>query len=243
MSIRLAVVALCAAAAVPTARAGVTITSEGQDKAQVVMVLEGNKIRLDDPREGGVITIFDGDARKMVHASVSERTYTEMTEAQMKAMRAQMDAAMAQMTPEQRAQMESMGMGGKAGPRAARPVSKFEPMGKKETVAGYRCEWYRERREGKVVSEGCYMPWGPSALTRDDLRPMKKMSEFLEAFIPAGEATLQEDLDAAPGFPAIHVDLQGGKREVQRLVSIKRGGAGADRFSPPAGYSRTERPM
>jgi hypothetical protein len=243
MSTRLAAVALCAAAAAPAARAGVTITSENQDKTQVVMVLEGNKIRSEDPREGGVIAIFDGDAGKMIQASVSQRTYTEMTQAQMKAMRAQMDAAIAQMTPEQRAQMESMGMGAKAGPRAARPVPRYEPMGKKETVAGYKCEWYRELVKGKAVSEGCYMPWGKDALTREDLRPMKKMGEFLEALMPAGESTLQEDLDAAPGFPAIHVDMQGEKREVQRLVSIRRGSVGADRFRPPAGYRKTEQPM
>ena len=243
MRIRLTIAVLCAATAAPAARAGVTITSEGEDKAQTVMALEGDKIRFEDPREGGVISIFDGGARKIVHAMVSERTYTEMTEADMKAMRAQMDAAMAQMPPEQRAQMESMGMGKKAGPGAARPVPKYVPMGKKETVAGYKCEWYRELEGGKVASEGCYIPWGAGAITREDLRPMKKMSQFLEAVMPAGQSTMQEDLDAAPGFPAIHVDMQGETREVQRLVSIKRGSVGADRFRLPAGYTKTERPM
>lgn len=241
MRTRLVAVALCAAAA-SSARAGVTITIENQDKTRTVLVLEGNKTRSEDPREGGVITIFDGDARKMVHVSVAERTYTEMTEAQMKAMRAQMEASLAQMPPEQRAQMESMGMGGKAGPRAARPKPKYEPMGKKETVAGYKCEWYRERTEGKVASEGCYMPWGSGALTREDLQPMKRMAEFMEAFMPSG-ATLREELDAAPGYPAIHVDLQREKGEAQRLVSIKRGSVAADKFRPPAGYKKTEGPM
>ncbi len=242
MSSRLAVVALCAATAVPTARAGVIITLEDKDKKQTIMILEGDKMRFEDPKEGGTISIFDGGARKMINISVSERTYTEVTEAEMKAMRAQMDAAMAQMTPEQRAQMESMGMGQKAGARAARPVAKYQPMGKKEKVAGYGCEWHRELVGGKVVSEGCYVPWGASALTREDLRPMQKMSELLEAIMP-GENTLQQDLDAAPGFPAIHVELEGERRDEQRLVSIKRGGEGADKFRPPAGFKKAERPM
>lgn len=241
MRIRVAVVALCAAAAASTARAGVTITTEGKDGKKTVMVLEGNKIRSEDPGEGGVISIFDGDARKMVQVMVSQRTYVEMTEADLKAMRAQMDAAMAQMPPEQRAQMEE-GMGRKPGGKGGKGASKYERMGKSETVAGYKCEWYRERTAGKVASEGCYMPWGPAALTKADLQPLKKMSEFLETFMP-GESSLQEDLDAAPGFPAIHVDLQGENREPERLVSIKRGSIGADRFRPPAGYKKSERPM
>ncbi len=239
MRIVVAVAALCAASAAASARAGVTITTQGKDGAQTVIAMEGNKIRAEDPREGGVISIFDGDARKMVHVMVSQRSYMEMTEADMKAMKAQMDAAMAQMPPEQRAQMEAMGA--KGGAKAARRVPAYERMGKGETVAGYRCEWYRERAEGKVVSEGCYVPWGKGALTREDLQPLKKMTEFFEAFMP-GESSVQDDLDAAPGFPAIHVDMKGEKRE-ERLVSIKRGGIAADKFRPPPGYTRTERPM
>lgn len=241
MSKHLAVVALCAAAAAPTARAGVTITSEHEDKSQIVLVLEGNKVRSEDTREGGVISIFDGDARKMIHVMVSEKTYTEMTEADMRAMRARMDAALAQMPPEQRAQAQA-GMGGKPGAKAARQPTRYERMGKTETVAGHRCEWYREHKESGVVSEGCYVPWGPATLTREDLRPLKKMSDFFEAFMP-GESTVEQELDAAPGFPAIQVEMHGEKRDVQRLVSIKRGSVGAERFRPPAGYTRTQQPM
>jgi hypothetical protein len=240
MRIHLAVIALCAAAP-PTARAGVTLTIENQDKTQTVMVLDGNKMRSEDSRGGGVISIFDGDARKMIHVMVSQKSYMEMTEADMKAMRAQVEAILAQAPPEQRARMEA-GMGGKPGAKAARPATKYERMGKTETVAGHRCEWYREHAEGQVKSEACYVPWGPDTLTREDLRPMKKMSEFMEAFMP-GESTLQEELDAAPGFPAVHVDMQGDKRETQRLVSIKRGSVGADTFRPPAGFAKAKNPM
>ncbi len=239
MRIGIAVAALCAAFAAASARAGVTITTQGKDGTRIVMILEGNKIRSEDPREGGVISIFDGDARKMVQAMVSQRSYMEMTEADMKAMKAQMDAAMAQMPPEQRAQMDAMGA--KGGAKAARPAPKYARMGKSETVAGHRCEWYRERAEGKVVSEGCYVPWGKGALTREDLAPLKKMSEFFEAFMP-GEGSVQEDLGAAPGFPAIHVDMQGSERGAERLVSIERGSVAAEKFRPPPGYTRTERP-
>lgn len=245
MTIRVALPALCCAVGLP-ARAGVTLTMESNGQRSIVFI-EGNRVRF-DASEGAEIsaTIFDGDLKKLLVVSSAERTWAEMTEADLKALAAQMRAAIPAAAPGQREPARSPAGGG---PEASKPRQRrYEPMGKKDTVASLPCEWYRERVGARVEVEACYVPWSAGALSQKDLAPFIQMSELMEplkaAASPAeGRDDPRRQIADAPGFPAIHVTIsEDGSRQEERLVKVERGRVPAERFRPPAGYRKAERP-
>src|SRR5262249_41211774 len=117
-----------------------------------------------------------------------------------------MAEAMSKLPPEQRAKVEAAQQ--KAGD--ARKGVKLEPLGKKDKVAGFPCEWYRAVREGKPFAEACYIPFSATGLTREDFAPMMKTVESLRglsARLGQGEESANPEWDKAPGFPGIRVSI------------------------------------
>ncbi len=224
--------ALLLLAAAP-ARAGLVLTLESPGRTSKVEI-EGNKARFEETGPGGtILTIFDGDAGKYVTAMPSERAYAETTEADLK---------------ELAARARSRGLPAEGTPAGgAPPAVRFQPTGRGETVAGFRCEGYRELVEGKVHAEGCYIPWSAAAVRREDLAPFVKMGAFLEALGGAagmgpGEASsaIERQVAGAPGFPAVHaeVDDDGERGPEERLVRLDRAAVAPERFRVPAGWTR-----
>lgn len=240
-----------------SALAGMTAVMQGHGRQSTIYV-EGSRMRMEHGGEGGVVWLFDAEKKQLTILDPKAKTYSEANEADMKAAgarfkaqmdaaRRQMESAMAKMPPAQRAQMEAMmakrGQTSKTPP--PEPTS-FEPTGAKSTVAGFACDGYREVRGGQTRAEGCYIPWGP-AVSREDLKPLRAMSEFMSDMIPpgmdAGRATIADQFGKAPGFPALRaaVDASGKKSDEERLVSLTRGAVPADKFAVPAGFKESER--
>lgn len=241
MTARLALFAMCCAVGFQ-ARAGLILTVESKGQRSTLSI-EGNRVRFDAPEAAGIsATIFDGDARKLLMVNSAERSWMEMTEADLKALAAQLRAATAA-APGQKPGSHAGG-----GPEASKPRQKYEPMGKKDTVAGLRCEWYRERVGDKVEAEACYIPWGAGTLSRKDFAPFIQMGELMEPLTAAASAEEGRDdlrrlIADAPGFPAVQVTTsEDGSREEERLVKLERTSVPAERFRPPAGYRKAEKP-
>ncbi len=252
------------AAITPTAAfAGVTLKMEGD--FQHVLYLQGNKMRFEQTAKsvpGETVFIFDGDAMQLITIDPAEKTYSVMTRDTLKEMqkmrdeamaklkpaqRKEMEEAMAKMPPEQRKQLEQMMTGGSAkstqeNKKKAENI-KWEPTGQKQTVAGFRCDGFKELREGKLHARGCFIPWSAGGITKSDMAPLANLQDFFAEF-GLTEFSRQAIIayEKLPGFPGKWTPAsEGGEAQVEEtLTSLQRGNVSADKFAIPAGYKKTD---
>jgi len=273
MLARFAVTSLAVAALPVAAHAGLVITNEhkrldGSEKPSTTTIsLEGGNFRADIGGDHPMITIFDG--KQMVTADPEKKTYRAMTEEDVKALaaksaearkkareglsanRARMEEAMKKMSPEQRKQMEAMlAQAGEEGPsaKAQRPEVKYAATGEKRSVAGHRCEVYKEMCEGKLRAETCFIPWSAGVVTKADLGSFQKLEEFMKPLTGGLGETRQGFMKSAldaPGIPAWtrHVDGSGKPTSEDQLVAVKRTSVPTSQFAVPAGYTKTPNPF
>jgi len=243
--------------------AGTTATMKTQ-RGQSILLMDGNKLRTEEPsRESvGAEMIYDGDAQTMIMIDGKEKTYSVMTPAKLKAQMAEvgveMKKSMANMSPEQRAQMQGMMekmdpearkrmesmMNGGSMQAATKPAKlQFEKTGQQKTVAGFSCEGFRQLNEGKVVAQGCFIPWSAAGVPKSDLGSMQKMTEFVrEGGMGAVEGSALSQMANLPGFPGEwgKVARDGSVSNQMTLTSIKQGSISADQFKAPAGYTEKD---
>jgi len=129
----------------------------------------------------------------------------------------------------------------------------FYPTTIHSTVAGQPCDGYTEHVDGKVVAEGCYIPWGRKTIRKEDLSAVEHLAEFLNVALAeeesAGGIDLREGplgrLARSPGFPARRYDIaRDGMSGVQlRMVQFVRTlPVEPETFQPPASYTKLDRP-
>lgn len=258
MNHRNVVSSLAALAFAWPASAGLIVTTDrdgGGSTGKSTTYLQGKKLRVEHHGEGGAagrVTVFDGDAHRLLEIDPAARTYRVMTEEQGKEVSAQLQKMLAQLPPEQRARAEAA----LAARRTASPKRhefRFEPLGTAEVVAGYPCQRYRVLRDGQRKEEGCFIPWSPRAVTRDDLAAFVEMGHFFEGFTAnaagrpaqAGAGWMTDEIARAPGFPAVLERIEGdGKRTtVHRIVKLERRDVPAELFAVPAGYAEVTKPV
>ncbi len=256
-----------------SAMAAVTITTQRGASGITTVYADGDRLRIDSPARdpGGRahVMIMDADGKRMVTLDESTKTYTELTEEDMKrvrgrmdGMREQMEERMKSMPPEQRKKMEEMmagrgGMGVMGGPgamgrvgAAAKPREwTFEPLGQKKSVNGFSCEMYRVNVDGKPREEDCISPWSAGLVKREDFAGLQKFGEEMSREFGGGEGEKSRGpfmrFDKAPGIPISRVPLEpDGKRgEEEQIKSIKRGAIPSSLFAIPAGFTKKDLPM
>lgn len=262
MTTRMAVLALLLPCS--GAFAGTTLTMKNAKGGESTLFLDRNKMRTVDarPEKSESSMMYDGDAQKMFLIDPAKKTYTVITPARMKAkmdearasmkasmakmpaeQRAQMQAAMEKMDPETRKRMEAMMSGQAARPATPAQKTRYEKTGSSQTVAGYRCEGYRQVTGDKVGMAGCFIPWSAGAVSKEDLGSFEKIREFMREGgqgMMDGAAMLQ--VAEMPGFPAKWgpPGKEGSDEARMTLVSIKRGSVPADTFKVPAGYAEKD---
>ncbi|HVR61255.1 MAG TPA: DUF4412 domain-containing protein [Polyangia bacterium] len=257
MMAAVAVSAGLAAAAAP-ARAGVTIVFQHGTSPPMTMAVDGDKIHVNSPDREAKTTsvIIDAAAKKMTVLDDRAKTYTEITEADVKrirgqaaAMRGQLEQRMAAMPPEQRQQMQAMldKMAG-AGAEPAKPVKhtfKFESLGQKKTVNGMSCQMYKVLRDGKAHEEDCISPWSAGLLKKDDVEGLRKFGEEMVSNMGMTDGHARQafdGIDQYPGVPISRVALNddGSRGDEDQVKSITRGSIPASRFAVPAGYTKKD---
>jgi len=191
-----------------------------------------------------------------------DKTYTVMDKAsvekmgdQLSQVKKQMEARMADLPPEQRAQIEQM-MGKLGGDSAAKAAAK-PPAKPKRTVtatsrtdkaAGQTCKVWEVIEDGVKEQELCVV--AASALPGGDdvmktLRELGSMFKSLAESMGAGASSeltnTWRDLESLNGLPVITREFENGKvTQEARLTTIKNGSPPATAFEVPAGYkSRT----
>lgn len=244
--------------AATAARAGVTIEMVERN-AQTGKVTPGQKIfvqngatRSEDP--DGDIRIFRGDS--IIQFKRGAKTYRildkqAMTDlgAKMAAMRQQMQARMAKMPPEQRAQMEKA-MGSMAGMGGATTMPKIAAVdtGKNDNVDGRSCRVWVVTRDGKPDDELCVVPYASLPGSGEVQAVFKNMAKFFEgmthAMGPQGAGRgVADDFRARAsvnGFPIRSRGYANGKLqpEMDLVKTWKEEALPATLFEPPAGAKK-----
>jgi hypothetical protein len=254
-------VALAAAtlAAGGRARAGVTVVMQRGTDPATTMYLEGDHARIENVNRGpqGTTVIIDAAAKTIEMVNDANKTYSEVTEEDMKRMRArvdsmkpQLEAAMKNMPPEQRKLIEDKLASLNAGSTPVKPRDyKFEKLGQKKSINGISCETYRVLEDGKPHEEDCISPWSAGLVQKSDLEGLRKFGEEMAKDFTGSANGGQHDIfahmDKYPGIPVSRVPLEddGSRGPEEQIKSVKRGSIAGAKFVVPAGYTKKELPM
>lgn len=216
-------------------------TKTGSDKS--VFTLEGQKFRVDQhSSEGDRTLLVDNAKRTLTLLNAKDKTYNTLKLEQLESMGGgasddRMKEALAQLPPEQRKELEAQGGSAKA------EAVTFEPLHKKDKVAGKSCDWYRGLQGKKPFVEGCYIAWSASGLSATEVTPLLKTVESLTELqfrLGRGGAPMP-GVEKAPGFPAIRIPIaeNGSKGTEERLVSVEHLSVPAAQLQVPAGYKES----
>lgn len=240
--------ALAALLAAPAARAGFVIVGEHKylDKSAApftyTLKVDKDKVRIESTNTPGSYYIYRGDKGLFWMVEGKEKTYTEMTKAQIDGMAAQMEAAMkkmkeqlAQLPPEQREMIEKNMKGMMPGAQSA-PV--YRKLGT-DKAGAWSCDKYESSLDGVKRAELCVanpkaigIPAGDYNGFRDLLKPYEKLVRDMVAFLPPAELE---------GVPVKSVFFRDGKaNEESQVKSIKSENLAAATFDLPAGLTKRE---
>jgi hypothetical protein len=228
----------CAAAAAGgwagLAQAGVRIESKvtayDNQPVDTVLELQGDAFRIDrgDSSTNPVprTTIFDGE--KMIVVNGRDKTYTEMTLADLKAKFDQMEQMKDSLPPEAKAQLER---------QTNAPAFTFKRADGGDMVAGVACDNYQIFKDGKESGVACLTGWkGSKLMSKTDLAPMKKLIDSMKSMskLAAGDLEMAQ-FDKWPGWPLIMRAPDG--HELSRVVKISRVQFPDKEFQAPAEYT------
>lgn len=222
--------------------AGVRIQTETTDLATKkvstdVILLDANRLRVDSDDGKSVMFLTDGGRNRMVMLDKAKNQYQEIDEETMKQLGQQMSAAMAQMQaamknmpPEQRAMMEKMMKGKMPQAAAAAPKTVYTAKGS-GSINGFSCTKYEGDLSGVKESEVCAALPAQIKLTPADLQIFEKMKQFSSTLlsslanspvhisVPSGYG-FEEGYE---GFPIQKIDFENGQATKRsELKSITR---------------------
>jgi len=211
--------------------AGKRIVQEGTNltnntTTQQELLFDGSRFRA-NYATSSVIFLTDGGLNRMITLDKGRNEYMEIDQATMDQMgqamagvNAQMEAALKDMPPEQRAQMQQMMaqmMKGKM-PAAAPTVTTSYTAKGKSTVNGFACTNYDGVRAGEKVAELCAAQPADLKLGASDFQVFRKMQEFTKSMMqamqnsPIASAINVNVGDAAvDGYPVQQITFRNGQ--------------------------------
>lgn len=225
------------------AHAGVTLVFQRGAGEPQTLYIENDRVRIENPQKERSTVIIDAAGKRLVMVDDAEKSWTEMTEEDMRRFReqlagrkAQMEEHMKSLPPEQRKRFEEM-----TSPKEHE--LKFEKMGAKKSINGFSCEMYRVLEDGKPREEDCIAPWGAKVLQKSDFAGLEKFAQEMAKNVGGmGGNRMLERFEKYPGFPVAQHPLQPGVPD-EELKSVKRGSIPASKFAVPAGYVKKDRKM
>jgi hypothetical protein len=224
------------------------------------MKVDGNRMRADSGGKDSTTMIFLGDTDEMYVIDHKEKSYMVMDRETVESLGNQMSAAMKQMEealkdvpPEQRAMMERMMKGKMKGMPASKPRSEpqVRSLGESDSVNGVGCDWNEVSRDGVVELKACVCDWtdipGGDELRQISLEMKDFASALVDAFGGAGglAGSIGENpmsvMEKAGGFPLITENFQGGNlTRRSRFQSVEEVAISDDEFMPPSGYKKKD---
>ncbi len=231
--------------------AGITLTWDkvkGGETTELTMQCEGKKAHFTAVSKRFDGMIWDGETETMLLLKNDDKSYRRINmkdmQAQLAAGREKMAAALAKMSPEQRAKMEAM-MAGKMGSPAAaarpREPAKFTPTGKKEKIGSWNCEWHDVTVLGQSY-QACVAPWSGPKMTKDDLSCFASMADSVASMTHnSGQASQEQesavlDYKSWPGFVVATVRTIGDGTHKMTLKHFSKGPVPDAAFKVPEGF-------
>ncbi len=199
--------------------------------------------------ERGEAVILRLDKGVMTSLNPKDKTYWEMTFAEMGSMMkeagSKMDAAMAQMqkkmegmSEQQRKMMEKMMKERMPGQKSDTSAIEVTGSNDKKTIGGYSCSKFTVTRDGKEL----LTVWATKEVK--DFEPMRKdFEEFqkrmmeMNPHMPKGLAAGMQKIE---GFP-METDMPGGMKQV--VTKIEKRSVAPGEFDVPSGYTKVKPPM
>lgn len=223
-----------------------TITGQTMDKPRSDRYSYMPKMLKTVNNEDGQIAIIRLDKETFSMTDPKEKTYWELTFAEMeefmKDAGAAMDAQMAEMQkqleslPEEQRKMVEKMMGGKMGSMS----QKFEVIntGEQATISGFSCTKYEVTRGGdEPVIVWATKDVKEFAVIRKD---MEEFGKRMEAMMPPSMKGMQSSLSGIDGF-VVQTEKEGGWKSV--VTKVEARSTPASEFEVPAGYKKVAAPM
>lgn len=193
-------------------------------------------------REGAEKKLFLVDHAKRTVLVVTEED-SKATEARQAQMRAQLEAQLAKLPPEQRARIEQGMLGASASPPKRAPFTYEKKQGPARRVGPFTCEDYVVKREGAVRGEACFASWKSVGVAAADFA--KTLADATPRPSPGSlvPGAVQADLEAgelAPGFPVWRklLDDEGNATLETTVRSFSKEALPADKFEVPKDYAQ-----
>jgi len=235
--------------------AGVKITTESVEhsdnvKSSGVLMIDGDMVKVETSEDAEQTVIYDLAKKEVTLISHKEKTWMKMTKKQiddskahvkeqMKAAIAQQQAALAQLAPEQRAQLEAQ-MKMMLGNEEKIPV-KYVKTGKKGKWGNGECEIYDGMRGAEKTEEICTVAPKKLKCSLVEVERLKQIS--LDYAMDENDVSAWKDMQNI-GVPVIHKIVQNGKVIVTNtLVSFENTKIPSEAFKVPAGYKQTASPL
>jgi hypothetical protein len=212
--------------------------------------------RWDDAGEQRNHVIFRADKQLMWIVDDRKKSYQQIDKAfldqmadRMTAAKAQMQARLDQMPPEQRAKAEEMmkKFAGGAVSASAELKLDYRKTGETRTIDGQRCTKYDTYLGKDLISYAWVAPYSALKLSQADGAVFEKMSAFVaETAGPYGSVRKKDyiPMHELGGIPLLTQQVDDGKITSETQVeSVTRGAAPADGYDLPAGYTQESMPM
>jgi hypothetical protein len=219
-----------------TTAAGTTTTHQIQ--------IEPHRMRMDT---GGAVAsaqtmIFDGTKQVMYMVNDADKSYREVSKADVDAVSDQMSAAMARVPPEMRAQIQQAMRGRVGAPGSAAKVQ-YKKTGT-GTVGKWSCDKYEGSSNGQKTIEICTVDPKVLGFGLQDFGVTKDFAEFFQKLMPSN--ALQAftvgtgDAQGYSGVPVQSIVTINGQTITSELTDAKRQSFADSLFQPPAGYTKQD---
>jgi len=205
--------------------------------------------------------VFDGPKQTMRMINITKKSYMEMTKADMERMGNQVNSLMAQMQqqlanmpPQQRAQMEQLMQGrgmpgmpaGMPGMPGAAAKVEYKQTGT-DKVGQWTCAKYEGSVGGQKTSEVCTVDPKDLGVAPGDFAVAQQMAEFMKAMVPAAaESAFLNGTVQAQGYAGVPVRRtsfrNGAVESVSEITEIQKGAIPPSAFETPAGFKKEAMP-
>ena len=251
-------VALCALLPSRSAAADVVLemAKTGNEPTSQKMYLAPQGLRMEVDDAGKKQTIIFNKAKQTVWlVDTAAGTYHEITKSDLDKARGQLDQARAQMEaqlknlpPDQRAAVEDMMKkrmpAAAAGPKAPETTYERGPKGKK--VGKWSCDVWKAKRNGTPASELCVARPGAVGVTPSDFAVFRDFAKMFEGFgadrqmADVWASAGSKDPNRPQGFPVQYVRLgpDGKPKETTELRKVDKARVDPSKFQLPSGLKK-----
>jgi hypothetical protein len=210
------------------------------------------RIEMGGPQDSFAIfrdeTIYTFDPRRKTYVAMDRATIKRLADQVNPALK-MLEEQMANMSPEQRAQMERL-LGTKM-PGAKQPVEEIRKTSRSGTFAGHACTYSEILQDGVLQTEVCVVPAAKLSGSRELYDVATKMSGLLQEMANSIDLPMlkqmanrqMENFEKLDGVPVQTRSFEGGRPVNEATVTAIRNEAlAASLFEIPAGYKKQELP-